>query len=75
MEGTARYYLLAGSCASFIVNSNYYTIGNITPYVASYFNAIDDKTTISTVALVQAFWGSFLAIGCLIGPFFIKRMT
>ena len=52
MKETARYYLLASACFSMIVNSNYYSLGNITPYVASYFNAIDNKTTLATVALV-----------------------
>lgn len=70
-----RYYLLAGACLSMVVNSNYYLIGNITPYLASYFNSLDDSTTNKTIALVQAFWGSFLGIGCIIAPYFLRVLN
>ena len=66
---------LAGSCCSMIINSSYYSIWNINPYIASYFNAIDDSTTSSTTALIQALWGSFLAIGSISAPFILKFMS
>ena len=52
MNQKGKFFVVIGYFVAIAICGNYYTIGNIAPYLASYFNSNDNTTTISTITIV-----------------------